>query len=55
MSSYKLIILRKSLLFQLLSKNLNKNSTWQYRFVEKSVKLFDKSVHKNDFLKINNL
>ena len=39
----------ESLLFTFFSKNLNENSTWQYRCVEKSVEFLDKSVSKRTF------
>ena len=52
MSSYRLIIFRKSLLFTLLTKNLNKNSTRQHYCVEKSVKLFKKKCTKRTFWKL---
>ena len=43
---YRLLIFRKLLLFTLLSKNSNNNSTGQF------VKFSDKSIKKSDFLKI---
>ena len=52
---YRLIILRKSLLFILLSKYLRAFSTHQYCFVEFSFKFFDKIVKKRNFLKNINL
>ena len=55
LKNYRLIIFRKSFLDAILWKNLNENSIWHYCCVEKSVKFFDKSVNKRDFLKIINL
>ena len=52
---YRLIILRESLLFTLLSKYLTAFSTHQYCLVEFSFKFFDKSVNKRNFLKNINL
>jgi hypothetical protein len=52
---YRLIILRKSLLFTLLSKNLTAFSTHQYFLVEFSFKFFDKRVNKRNFLNSINL
>ena len=51
-SKYKLIILRKFLLFTVLLKHLTEYFTQQYWHVQFSVKLFDtKIVNENDFLK----
>ena len=39
---YRLTIFRKFLSFTILSKNLNRNSAWQYCCVKKSVNFFNK-------------
>ena len=54
-SNYRLIILRKSLLFNILSKDFTDFSTKQYCHVVFLFKLFDKMVNKKEFLKISNL
>ena len=41
-----------SILFTILSKNLNRNYIWQYCCVEKSIKCFNNMWNKMDFPKI---
>ena len=52
---YTLTIFWKSILFAFYQQKMNKNSTWQYCCRAKSVKFFDESLNKRDFLKFFNL
>jgi hypothetical protein len=45
---YRLIILRKSLLFNILSKHLTNYSSQEHCHVEFLIKLFDKMLKKTD-------